>query len=182
MCAAAALGYLSPLYDLMFAMQDRAATGDSLGGGPAGFVDGVVSGQTICGIGLTEPGAGSDVSQIATRAVRSDDGSYVIDGDKVFISMPGGDALWCCTRAPMLIRKGPDRVPSANGYSGVTVEPMQLLCDDDHVIGRVLLRSVRLPDSARLGTEGQGMTLAMQTLKSPSDRWCGGGGDGAAGV
>jgi acyl-CoA dehydrogenase len=162
----AALGYLSPLYDLMFAMQGLGSYGAiRSGAAPSGFVDGVVSGQTICGIGLTEPGAGSDVSQIATRAVRSDDGSYVIDGDKVFISNAGvATHLVLYARTDAHPKKGLTAFLLPMDTAGVTVEPMQLLCDD-HVIGRVLLRSVRLPDSARLGTEGQGMTLAMQTLE-----------------
>ena len=41
---------------------------------------------------------------------------------------------------------------------------MRLLCDD-HPIGRLVLHGVRLPESARIGEEGQGMSLALSTLE-----------------
>lgn len=162
----AALSYRSPLYDLMFAMQGLGSFGAIRSGlAPAGFVDGVVSGRAICGIGLTEPGAGSDVSLIATQAERTSDGSYRIDGDKVFISNAGvATHLVLYARTGAHPKKGLTAFLLPMDTPGVTVEPMQLLCDD-HVIGSVRLRGVCLPDAARLGAEGQGMTLAMQTLE-----------------
>ncbi|WP_395729551.1 acyl-CoA dehydrogenase family protein [Nakamurella sp.] len=51
----------------------------------ARWLPGIVSGETITAVAMTEPGAGSDLSGIATKAVR-DGGHYVIDGAKTFIS------------------------------------------------------------------------------------------------
>jgi acyl-CoA dehydrogenase len=46
---------------------------------------GIVSGETVCALGITEPGAGSDMAGIATRAVRDGD-RYRLTGSKIFIT------------------------------------------------------------------------------------------------
>jgi alkylation response protein AidB-like acyl-CoA dehydrogenase len=76
-----------------------------------GFAAAVSSGEAVCGIGLTEPGAGSDVSLIATRAERSSDGSYRLDGEKIFISNAG--------IATHLVPVCPDRCASQERAVGV---------------------------------------------------------------
>jgi len=161
-----ALAYMSPLYDLMFAMQGLGSYGAiASGAAPSWFAGGVAAGQVICGIGLTEPGAGSDVSLIATTARKDSEGSYLLDGEKVFISNAGvATHLVLYARTDSHPKRGLTAFLLPMDSPGIIVEPMQLLCDD-HVIGRVLLQGVRLPASARLGSEGQGMSLAMQTLE-----------------
>ena len=49
------------------------------------YLPGIVSGETICALGITEPGAGSDMAGIATRAVRDGQG-YRLTGAKIFIT------------------------------------------------------------------------------------------------
>ncbi len=49
------------------------------------YLPGIISGETVCALGITEPGAGSDMAGIATRAVRSGD-HYLITGNKIFIT------------------------------------------------------------------------------------------------
>src|SRR4029077_18293218 len=49
------------------------------------WLPGCVSGDLVTAIAMTEPGAGSDLAAIETRAVRDGDG-YVLDGAKTFIS------------------------------------------------------------------------------------------------
>jgi acyl-CoA dehydrogenase len=49
------------------------------------YLPGIVSGETVCALGITEPGAGSDMAGIATRAVRDGDG-YRLTGSKIFIT------------------------------------------------------------------------------------------------
>ncbi len=162
----AALAYVSPLYDLMFAMQGLGSYGAlASGSAPEGFAAAVGAGEAVCGIGLTEPGAGSDVSLIATRAERESDGSYRLDGEKIFISNAGiATHLVLYARTDVHPKKGLSAFLLPMSTPGVSVEPVQFLCDD-HVIGRVRLIGVRLPSEARLGVEGQGMSLAMQTLE-----------------
>jgi len=50
------------------------------------WLPGIVSGELITAIAMTEPGTGSDLAGIRTKAIRSDDGDYVMDGSKTFIT------------------------------------------------------------------------------------------------
>jgi acyl-CoA dehydrogenase len=49
------------------------------------YLPGIVSGETVCALGITEPGTGSDMAGIATRAVRDGD-HYLLTGSKIFIT------------------------------------------------------------------------------------------------
>ena len=49
------------------------------------YLPGIVSGETVCALGITEPGTGSDMAGIATRAVRDGD-RYRLTGSKIFIT------------------------------------------------------------------------------------------------
>jgi len=163
----AALSYRSPLYDLMFVMQGLGSHAVVQAGSAAqrdDYLPRVQNGQALAALALTEPEAGSDLAGIRTRAQQQADGSYRIDGEKIFISNAG-----LATHYVLYARTGehPKRGLSAfllpAATVGVETQPLRLLCDD-HPIGRVMLRGVTLPESARLGEEGQGMSLALATL------------------
>ena len=49
------------------------------------YLPGIIRGETVCALGITEPGAGSDMAALATRAV-SDGGVYRLSGSKIFIT------------------------------------------------------------------------------------------------
>src|SRR4029453_5553943 len=49
------------------------------------YLPGIVRGETVCALGITEPGTGSDMAAITTRAVRDGD-RYLITGNKIFIT------------------------------------------------------------------------------------------------
>jgi acyl-CoA dehydrogenase len=49
------------------------------------YLPGIVSGETVCALGITEPGTGSDMAAITTRAVREGD-RYLLTGNKIFIT------------------------------------------------------------------------------------------------
>ena len=49
------------------------------------YLPGIVSGETVCALGITEPGTGSDMANLTTRAVRTGD-HYVLTGSKIFIT------------------------------------------------------------------------------------------------
>ena len=162
-----ALSYRSPLYDLMFVMQGLGSHAVGQAGSAQQrdeYLPRVASGQAIAALALTEPEAGSDLSGIRTRAQKQADGRYRIDGEKVFISNAG-----LATHYVLYARTGdhPKRGLSAfllpADAPGVTTQPLRLICDD-HPIGRVHLHGVLLPESARIGEEGQGMSLALGTL------------------
>src|SRR6266481_3274140 len=49
------------------------------------YLPGIVRGETVCALGITEPGTGSDMAALSTRAVRSGD-HYLLTGSKIFIT------------------------------------------------------------------------------------------------
>lgn len=164
----AALAYRSPLLDLMFVMQGLGSAAVSLSGSEAqrqSYLPKVASGEAIAALALTEPEAGSDLSGIRTRAERQPDGSYRIDGEKVFISNAG-----LATHYVLYARTSDHKKHGLSAFllpastPGVEVTPLRLLAED-HPIGRVALRGVRLEEAARIGQEGQGMELALAALE-----------------
>ena len=50
------------------------------------WLPGIVSGELITAVAMTEPGTGSDLAGIRTKAIRQDDGDYLMDGAKTFIT------------------------------------------------------------------------------------------------
>lgn len=164
----AALAYRSPLYDLMFAMQGLGSHAVARAGSEAqrgSYLPAVACGDAIAALALTEPEAGSDLSAIRTRARRDGSAGYIIDGEKTFISNAGLATHYVLyARTDDHPKKGLTAFLLPAATPGVSTAPLALLCDD-HPIGRVLLDSVRLPGSARIGAEGQGLSLALGTLE-----------------
>jgi acyl-CoA dehydrogenase len=126
----------------------------------------LVDAPILCSFALTEPDAGSDVARIKTTAERVGD-DYVINGSKMFITN-AGHAAWAVVFAST------DRSRGRRGLSAFVV-PMDA---DGIVIERHLdkmgqratdtsafaLNDVAVPAANRLGAEGDGFKIAMQTL------------------
>ena len=116
--------------------------------------------------GLSEPGAGSDVSGIQTTAVRRGD-DYVLNGSKMFITN-GGKAAWIVCFAST------DRSQGHRGLSafvvpmaadGVTVEKhLDKMGQRSTDTSAIAFQDVVVPAQNRLGEEGDGFKIAMQTL------------------
>ena len=119
---------------------------------------------------FSEPGAGSDLASLATRAVKSDDGGdeahWIVNGQKVWTSL-AHQARW----AILVARTDPD-VPKHQGLSyfvcdmtdpGVDVRPLRQLTGEAE-FNEVFLSDVRIPDSARIGAVGDGWKVAQGTL------------------
>src|SRR6185503_18892963 len=105
----------------------------------------------LCSFGLTEPNAGSDVSGIQTTAVRHGD-DYVINGSKMFITN-AGHASWLTAFV----------VPT--DLDGVTVEKhLDKMGQRATDTSALAFQDVKVPAANRLGEEGQGFKIAMQTL------------------
>lgn len=114
---------------------------------------------------FSEPGAGSDLANVSTRAVRTDDG-WRLDGQKVWTSR-GAYADW----GLCLARTDPD-VPKHAGLSmfvvpmkgaGVTVRPLHQMNGDDH-FSEVFLDGVEIGDDNRVGDVGGGWQIALTVL------------------
>ncbi len=159
------LGYVSPRADSILAVQGLGTHAIVLAGSPEqrATMSGFASGASIAAFALTEPDAGSDVAAIQTRAVPDGD-RYRLDGDKLFISNLGiaDHALVVASTEPPAAAAGLSAFWVPLDAPGIEVTPM-VACAA-HPIGALSLRGVVVPASARVGAEGQGMKLAMQTL------------------
>lgn len=126
----------------------------------------MVSGEAIGALGLTEPGAGSDVKQITTRAVR-DGESYVINGQKVYIS--NGQL---CDIIVLACKTDPEA--GAKGVSLIAVDTDQPGFERGRALDKIGLKAqdtselffsgARAPLWHRLGEEGQGFSMMMTKL------------------
>jgi acyl-CoA dehydrogenase len=155
------------LADFAFAMQGLGSGAISLFGSDASkerYLPRVARGEAIAAFALSEPAAGSDVAAMQCAA-RADGDSYVLDGEKTWISN-GGIADFYVVFA----RTG--EAPGARGISAFIVdadtpgfhiaERIDVIAP--HPLARLRFDGCRIPAGQRLGDAGQGFKVAMATL------------------
>jgi alkylation response protein AidB-like acyl-CoA dehydrogenase len=117
-------------------------------------------------LGMSEPGAGSDLAALRTRAVLDGD-DYVVNGQKIWTTQ-AHEAKWC-----LLFARTDLDAPKHKGIScllmdlespGVTVRPIGMATGTDEVFCEVFIEDVRVPAHNLLGHPGQGWTVAVRSL------------------
>ncbi|MER6613176.1 acyl-CoA dehydrogenase family protein [Streptomyces xantholiticus] len=126
----------------------------------------LTAGEALGCFGLTEPGTGSDAGSLTTRAVR-DGGDWVINGSKMFITNgTWADVVLLFARtndAPG--HKGVSAFLVPTGTPGLTRRTIHgKLGLRGQATAELVLEDVRVPESALLGPEGKGFSIAMSAL------------------
>ena len=129
------------------------------------YIPKILNADISFALGLSEPGAGSDLASVATRAVRDGD-DYVVNGQKIWTSLAHrADAIWLVTRT------NPD-APKHKGISillldlkspGIQVRPLINMADG-HGFNEVFFTDVRVPVRNRVGEEDRGWYLLAEHL------------------
>ncbi|MEP6691455.1 MAG: acyl-CoA dehydrogenase family protein [Gemmatimonadaceae bacterium] len=160
------LARVDALADFSFAMQ-------GLGGGPIAlfgsdalkrrYLPAICAGKAIAAFALSEADAGSDIAAMRTVA-RRDGASWVIDGEKTWISNAGiADHYVVFTRVPDLGERafGAFVVDASN--PGVRVRE-RISVVAPHPLGTVVFEGCRVPNESMIGAAGKGLGVALGTL------------------
>ncbi|MBQ0957428.1 acyl-CoA dehydrogenase family protein [Ideonella sp. 4Y11] len=129
------------------------------------FLPGIASGEVWWSQGYSEPGSGSDLASVKTRAERQGD-HYVVNGQKTWTTLgQHGDWIFC------LVRTSNEGKPQT-GISfllvdmkspGVSVRPIITL-DGEHEVNEVFFDNVKVPAENLIGEENKGWTYAKHLL------------------
>ena len=129
------------------------------------FLPGIASGEVWWSQGYSEPGSGSDLASVKTRAVRQGD-KYIVNGQKTWTTLGQyGEWIFC------LVRTSSEGKPQT-GISfllidmkspGVTVRPIRLL-DGECEVNEVFFDNVEVPAENLIGEENKGWTYAKHLL------------------
>src|ERR671930_530988 len=122
------------------------------------------SGRKLAAFGLTEPEAGSDAGNTKTTASQ-ENGEWVIDGAKQFITNAGTDISGCVTITALTGEKEISNILVPNGTPGYTVEPpyrkMGWNASDTRPLA---FDGCRVPEENLVGRRGDGFKQFLQTL------------------
>jgi alkylation response protein AidB-like acyl-CoA dehydrogenase len=128
----------------------------------------LASGAHVGSFGLTEPGAGSDASNLKTRAVKKGN-RYVLNGSKQFISngaLPGSITIFAVTD-PSAGKRGLSCFvvsKDAPGYKVARVEDKLGQAASDTCA--LVFEDLEVAEDQRIGAEGEGYRIALSTLES----------------
>ena len=138
------------------------------------YLPGAISGETILAIAMTEPGTGSDLANVQTRAIRDGD-HYVLDGAKTFISNGQLADL-----VIVVAKTDPEADPPHDGISLLLVEGdtpgfrrgrnLEKLGLKGQDTSELFFEGCRVPAQNLLGREGEGFKMLMTQLQQ--ERLC----------
>jgi len=162
-----ALAAASPLADAVFALQGLGTLPILLSGNApmrARWVDAAIAGRAMAAFAMTEPEAGSDVAAIQTTARREGD-VYRLNGTKTLISNAGIADFYTvfASTDPGARGKGISCLVVPADAPGLEFVKPQIL-SAPHPLGEIAFQDCRVPAANRLGEEGRGMALGLQTL------------------
>ncbi len=130
------------------------------------FLTPLASGEKLGALAITEPEAGSDAAGIKTTAVRQGE-CYVLNGSKIFITNGGVADTYVCTAVT-------DREKGHKGITDFIVEkgmpglsfgaPLHKMGINGSATTEVFFDNVRVPVANRLGAEGMGFKITLDTL------------------
>jgi short-chain 2-methylacyl-CoA dehydrogenase len=128
------------------------------------WIPDLASGRKLAAFGLTEPNAGSDAGATQTTA-RLEEGGWVIDGSKIFITNAGTEITGCVTITALT---GDDEISNIIVPSGtlgyVTSKPMEKLGWRASDTRELSFQSARVPEANLLGPRGMGFRQFMEIL------------------
>ncbi|PBJ27804.1 Acryloyl-CoA reductase (NADH) [Pseudomonas sp. ACN8] len=131
----------------------------------AHFLPRILSSEDWWCQGYSEPGAGSDLSSLKTRAVREGD-HYVVNGQKTWTTLAHfADWMFCLVRTDPEARqqRGISFLLIDMKTPGITVRPIITL-DGEHEVNEVFFDNVRVPVANLVGQENEGWTCAKYLL------------------
>jgi alkylation response protein AidB-like acyl-CoA dehydrogenase len=129
------------------------------------YLEPILAATEIWCQGFSEPGSGSDLASVKTRAVR-DDGGWVVTGQKVWTTL-AQHAKWCM----LVARTNPD-APKHQGLTyflmdmeqdAVQVRPLRQITGEAE-FNELFIEEARIPDENIVGGEGNGWAVAITTL------------------
>jgi acyl-CoA dehydrogenase len=158
------LGYRNAAADSIFAVQGLGSHPVLIAGDEQqrrSLLPQVAEGSAIFAFALTEPDAGSDVAAISSTARRNGD-HYLLNGAKRFISNAGIASHYTVFARTKEGRDGLSAFVVPSNSPGLRISSLEMLAE--HSIGDLALENCRVPASSRIGSEGDGMRLALSTL------------------
>jgi short-chain 2-methylacyl-CoA dehydrogenase len=124
----------------------------------------LASGSKLAAFGLTEPNAGSDAGATRTTA-RLEDGEWVVDGSKIFITNAGTDITWGVTITAVTGDGEISNIVVPNGTDGYVVSAaMQKLGWRASDTRELSFQGVRVPEGNLLGPRGEGFRQFLEIL------------------
>ncbi|UCH43576.1 MAG: acyl-CoA dehydrogenase family protein [Dehalococcoidales bacterium] len=144
------------------------------------FIPKILSGEESWCVGFSEPGAGSDMANIQTLAVRDGD-EWVVNGQKCWTSM------WEFADWSLLITKTDTNAPRHRNLTyfifntatpGFSRRPLRQMSGESE-FGEMFLNDMRIPHENMIGEEGRGWYVAMSSLTAERS---GGGGASVMGI